>query len=194
MGGTCSVPVKQVYGVHAGTSDVMEKQTNHVFVEGSSEPVEKEEMVRRLTFTFRGEDGRTYTATRYLTQDESDTYTPRLQGRLKLYPYLKSTNRTEIYEFMSASAPGHPPDIWKDSDGRLMTNKGRPVCDDAKKPNFLADNFHAINILACILSLGAVVVIGMTAGPMVASSASSASAVAVLVIYLTMFMFLFSSL
>jgi len=171
----------------------MEKQTNHVFVEGSSEPVEKEEMVRRLTFTFRGEDGRTYTMTRYLAQGEPDKFMPRLQGRLKLYPYLKSTNRTEIYEFMSASAPGHPPDIWN-SDGRLMTNKGRPVCDDAKKPNFLADNFHAINILACILSLGAVVVIGMTAGPVVASSASSASIVAVLLIYLTMFMFLFSSL
>jgi len=176
-----------------GTSDVMEMQTNHVFVEGRLEPVEKEEMVRRLTFTFRGEDGRTYTMTRILTQGEPDTYTPRIQGRLRLYPYLKSTNRTEIDEFTSASTPGHPPDIWKDSDGRLMNNKGRPVCDDAKKPNFLADNFHAINILACILSLGAVVVIGVIAGPMAAISASSASAVVVSLIYIALFVAFFIS-
>ena len=192
MGGACSVPVKQVYGVHVGTTDVMEKKTNHVFVEGSPEPVGKEEMVRRLQLTFRGEDGRTYTMTRYLAQGESDTFTPRLQGRLKLYPHLKSTNRMEIDDFISASAPGHPPDIWKDSDGRLMNNKGSPVCDDATKPpSFLADNFNAINILACILSLGVVVAIGVTTGPVAACSASSASVAAVYLMYLVMFVILF---
>jgi len=190
MGGACSVPVKQVYGVHVGTTDVMEKQTNHVFVKGSSEPVEKEEMVQRLTLTFRGEDGRTYTMTRYLAQGESDTLTPRLHGRLKLYPYLEphtdADNRMEIDDFISAFTPGHPQGIWQDSDGRLMNNKGRPVCDDAKKPNFFADNLHIINVLAWVLSVGAVITIGVTTGPMAASSASSACIVTVLLIYLAL--------
>jgi hypothetical protein len=187
MGGTCSVPVKQVYGVHTGTSDVIEKQKNHVFVKGSAEPVEKEETVRRITLSFRGEDGRTYTMTRFLALDEPDTFTHRLKGRLKLYPYLDSTNQTDVYDFISASRPGLPPDIWKDSDGRLMNNKGRPVCNDAKKPNFFADNFHTINILSSMLSMGVVVVIGMTMGPGVASSVSLVSSAVVSIVYLVLF-------
>lgn len=193
MGGTCSAPVKQIYGVHVGTSDVMEKQTNHVFVDGSGEPVEKEETVRRLTFTFRGEDGRTYTMTRLLALDEPDTLTPRLQGRLKLYPYLKSTNRTEVYDFTSASNPDHPPDIWRDSNGRLMNSKGSPVCADAKEPSFLVEHFHEINIAASLAVIASIVAVGVTAGPIAGSSASSACSALALLVYLALFAYLFSS-
>ena len=194
MGGTCSVPVKQIYGVHTGTSDVMEKIPGLAIVNGKE--VETEETVRRLTFTFRGDDGRTYMMRSTLELNEPDTVTPRLRGKLKMYlPVTPTDSGTDrwINDVNPASNADLPPTIWRDPNGRLMNGKGRPVCDEYTQPSFFAQHFRAINIVACLIAFGVVVMVGVTQGPVAGASVSSVCAVLASLVYLALFVSYFRS-
>ena len=176
MGGVCSSPVRRVYGTFAKKTETLDQVT-------TIDPVteaERPETIRFVTYTFRGEDGVTYSLWKTFSLDEPDTFQHQLDGRLALYV---STVSNDIHDLLPASNPGLPTTIWRGPDGRLMDNKGYSVCNERKEVSFFARHFNAINGVLIGSSVIAVLFIGLLFGPVQASSASSASFILLMLVY-----------
>lgn len=176
MGGVCSSPVRRVYGTFAKKTETLDQITTIDQVTEAERP----ETIRNITYTFRGEDGATYSLWKTFSLDEPDTFQPQLNGRLALYV---STVSNDVHDLMPASNPGLPTTIWRGPDGRLMNNISYSVCKERKEVSFFARHFTVINGVVIVSSVIAVLFIGFLVGPVQAGFASSTSFVLLNLVY-----------